>query len=61
MGKEANHEDQSVVSVLIRRGKKQVLYITVGATVESSVPLHYIHLSFCDDWFDNEKESSLHI
>ena len=61
MGKETNHEDQSVVSVLIRRGKKQVLYITVGATVESSVPLHYIHLSFCDDWFDNEKESSLHI
>ena len=40
---------------------KQVLYITVGATVESSVPLHYVHLSFCDDWFDNEKESSLHI
>ena len=34
---------------------KQVLYITVGATVESSVPLHYVHLSFSDDWFDNRK------
>ena len=34
---------------------KQVLYITVGATVESSVPLHYVHLSFSDDWFDNIK------
>ena len=38
-----------------RRNLKQVLYITVGATVESSVPLHYIHLSFSDDWFDNRK------
>ena len=34
---------------------KQVLYITIGATVESSVPLHYVHLSFSDDWFDNRK------
>ena len=34
---------------------KQVLYITVGATVESSVPSHYVHLSFSDDWFDNRK------
>ena len=38
-----------------RRNLKQVLYITVGATVESSVPLHYVHLSFSDDWFDNRK------
>ena len=35
--------------------KEQVLYITVGATVESSVPLHYVHLSFSDDRFDNRK------
>ena len=34
---------------------KQVLYITVGAMVESSVSLHYVHLSFSDDWFDNRK------
>ena len=34
---------------------QQVLYITVGAMVESCVPLHYIRLSFSDDWFDNIK------
>ena len=39
----------------LKRPFQQVLYITVGATVESSVPSHYVHLSFSDDWFDNRK------
>ena len=47
---------EPVWNILLLKGvSQQVLYITVGATVESSVPLHYVHLSFSDDWFDNRK------